>query len=117
MAGPDGPQQQGLRRGDSRCGLGRTPRGNSGRDCTRRAGGCGHVQGSRGGVHSTRAGDGGVDPGRASTDADREGTAMSWTPDLEPADAVAGHRWLSDHTWRRPKWTVAELVAAKGNRT
>lgn len=42
---------------------------------------------------------------------------MSLTPELEAADAVAGHPWLTDHTWRRPTWTVAELEAAKKGRT
>ncbi|MDF2828102.1 MAG: hypothetical protein K0R01_1385, partial [Mycobacterium sp.] len=40
---------------------------------------------------------------------------MSLTPDL--TDAVAGHRWLSDHSWSRPTWTVGELEAAKRGRT
>ncbi|WP_237572218.1 glucosyl-3-phosphoglycerate synthase [Mycolicibacterium lacusdiani] len=40
---------------------------------------------------------------------------MSLTPDL--TDAVAGHRWLSDHSWSRPTWTVSELEAAKRGRT
>ncbi|MCH9668293.1 MAG: glucosyl-3-phosphoglycerate synthase [Actinomycetia bacterium] len=31
--------------------------------------------------------------------------------------AVAEHRWLSDHSWNRPHWTVAELEAAKAGRT
>ncbi|AFM18637.1 glycosyl transferase [Mycolicibacterium chubuense NBB4] len=30
---------------------------------------------------------------------------------------VAEHRWLSDHSWSRPDWTVAELEAAKCGRT
>jgi len=38
-------------------------------------------------------------------------------PDLLATDAVAEHRWLTDHSWRRPTWTVAELVAAKKGRT
>ncbi|MDT5336359.1 MAG: glucosyl-3-phosphoglycerate synthase, partial [Mycobacterium sp.] len=42
---------------------------------------------------------------------------MTVTPELDAADAVAGHRWLTDHTWRRPTWTVAELEAAKAGRT
>ncbi|MDT5387806.1 MAG: glucosyl-3-phosphoglycerate synthase [Mycobacterium sp.] len=42
---------------------------------------------------------------------------MSMTPELDAADAVANHRWLTDHTWRRPDWTIAELIAAKGGRT
>ncbi|BBX68897.1 glucosyl-3-phosphoglycerate synthase [Mycolicibacterium psychrotolerans] len=33
------------------------------------------------------------------------------------ADGMAGHRWLTDHSWSRPSWTVAELEAAKKGRT
>jgi glucosyl-3-phosphoglycerate synthase len=33
------------------------------------------------------------------------------------ADGMAGHRWLTDHSWSRPSWTVADLVAAKNGRT
>ncbi len=32
-------------------------------------------------------------------------------------DDVADHRWLTDHSWSRPTWTVAELEAAKKGRT
>ncbi|MCH9736693.1 MAG: glucosyl-3-phosphoglycerate synthase [Actinomycetia bacterium] len=32
-------------------------------------------------------------------------------------DGVAEHRWLTDHSWSRPHWTVAELEAAKAGRT
>ena len=32
-------------------------------------------------------------------------------------DDVADHRWLTDHSWSRPSWTVAELEAAKRGRT
>jgi glucosyl-3-phosphoglycerate synthase len=39
------------------------------------------------------------------------------TPELATTDFVAGHRWLSDHSWSRPSWTVAELQAAKAGRT
>jgi len=42
---------------------------------------------------------------------------MTLTPDIAAADVVAGHRWLTDHTWRRPKWTISELEAAKAGRT
>ena len=38
-------------------------------------------------------------------------------PDLLATDAVAEHRWLTDHSWSRPTWTVAELEAAKKGRT
>ncbi|BBY31266.1 glucosyl-3-phosphoglycerate synthase [Mycolicibacterium sediminis] len=40
---------------------------------------------------------------------------MSITPEL--TDAVAGHRWMSDHSWSRPVWTISELEAAKRGRT
>ncbi|MBX7451110.1 glucosyl-3-phosphoglycerate synthase [Mycolicibacterium sp. 3033] len=30
---------------------------------------------------------------------------------------MAEHRWLTDHSWSRPTWTVAELEAAKKGRT
>lgn len=33
------------------------------------------------------------------------------------ADGMAEHRWLTDHSWSRPSWTVAELEAAKKGRT
>lgn len=42
---------------------------------------------------------------------------MSLTPELEADDAVKGHRWLTSHTWRRPRWSIAELEAAKAGRT
>jgi glucosyl-3-phosphoglycerate synthase len=42
---------------------------------------------------------------------------MSVTPDLDAEEAIAGHRWLTDNTWRRPVWTIAELEAAKAGRT
>lgn len=32
-------------------------------------------------------------------------------------EGVAEHRWLTDHSWSRPDWTVAELEAAKAGRT
>ena len=32
-------------------------------------------------------------------------------------EGVAAHRWLTDHSWSRPDWTVAELEAAKAGRT
>ena len=38
-------------------------------------------------------------------------------PDLVATDDMADHRWLTDHSWSRPTWTVAELVAAKAGRT
>lgn len=42
---------------------------------------------------------------------------MTAIPDLSVADGVVGHRWLTDHSWNRPSWTIAELEAAKGGRT
>jgi glucosyl-3-phosphoglycerate synthase len=42
---------------------------------------------------------------------------MTMTPELAAMDVVAGNRWLTDRTWNRPSWTVAELVAAKAGRT
>jgi len=36
---------------------------------------------------------------------------MTTTPD------IATEAWLADHTWNRPTWTVAELEAAKADRT
>jgi glucosyl-3-phosphoglycerate synthase len=33
------------------------------------------------------------------------------------ADGMAEHPWLTDHSWSRPSWTVAELEAAKKGRT
>ncbi|MEW5808430.1 MAG: glucosyl-3-phosphoglycerate synthase [Actinomycetota bacterium] len=32
-------------------------------------------------------------------------------------EGMAEHRWLTDHSWSRPTWTVAELEAAKKGRT
>jgi glucosyl-3-phosphoglycerate synthase len=37
--------------------------------------------------------------------------------DPKPEDAVPGDTWLSDRSWSRPTWTVAELEAAKAGRT
>ncbi|MGV0835959.1 glucosyl-3-phosphoglycerate synthase [Mycolicibacterium thermoresistibile] len=42
---------------------------------------------------------------------------MTLLPDLAAANVVAGHRWLTDHSWERPSWTIAELEAAKAGRT
>ncbi|CQD18077.1 glucosyl-3-phosphoglycerate synthase [Mycolicibacterium conceptionense] len=42
---------------------------------------------------------------------------MTALPDLSVADGVVGHRWLTDHSWNRPSWTIAELEAAKAGRT
>ncbi len=41
---------------------------------------------------------------------------MTLTPELPGTDVVTG-RWLTDHSWNRPSWTVAELEAAKAGRT
>ena len=37
--------------------------------------------------------------------------------DLLATEAVAEHRWLTERSWSRPTWTVAELEAAKRGRT
>ena len=42
---------------------------------------------------------------------------MTTTPELAAEDFVTGHRWLTDHTWSRPSWSVAELEAAKAGRS
>ncbi|MBI3213799.1 MAG: glucosyl-3-phosphoglycerate synthase [Mycobacterium sp.] len=42
---------------------------------------------------------------------------MTVVPELSAADAVAGHRWMSTHSFGRPKWTLDELEAAKAGRT
>ncbi|MCH9731065.1 MAG: glucosyl-3-phosphoglycerate synthase [Actinomycetia bacterium] len=34
-----------------------------------------------------------------------------------PLEGVAEHRWLTHRSWSRPRWTVAELEAAKADRT
>ena len=54
--------------------------------------------------------------GAASADAHGEGTGMTLTPELPGTDVVT-ERWMSDHSWQRPSWTIAELEAAKGGRT
>ena len=41
---------------------------------------------------------------------------MTLTPELPATDVVTG-RWLTDHTWNRPSWSIDELVAAKRGRT
>jgi glucosyl-3-phosphoglycerate synthase len=41
---------------------------------------------------------------------------MTLTPELPGTDVVTG-RWLTDHSWNRPTWTIAELEAAKAGRT
>ncbi len=42
---------------------------------------------------------------------------MTTTPELSAQNASPGDTWCSDHSWSRPTWTVAELVAAKRGRT
>lgn len=37
--------------------------------------------------------------------------------DIDETDAVSGHPWMADHSFGRPSWTVAELIAAKAGRT
>lgn len=44
-------------------------------------------------------------------------TVLSDRVDALTAHGVADHPWLSDHSWRRPSWTIAELEAAKRGRT
>src|SRR3954453_277766 len=41
---------------------------------------------------------------------------MTLTPELPGTDVVAC-RWLNDHSFSRPTWTIAALEAAKGSRT
>ncbi|MBI5738797.1 glucosyl-3-phosphoglycerate synthase [Mycobacterium adipatum] len=36
---------------------------------------------------------------------------------MNETDAVSGHRWMADHSFGRPSWTVEELIAAKAGRT
>ncbi len=40
---------------------------------------------------------------------------MTLTPEM--ATGINGHPWLTDHSWSRPMWTIAELEAAKAGRT
>jgi glucosyl-3-phosphoglycerate synthase len=42
---------------------------------------------------------------------------MTITPELATDITLPGDTWLSDHSWSRPKWTVAQLEAAKAGRT
>jgi len=42
---------------------------------------------------------------------------MTTTPELDIENRMPGEVWLSDHSWSRPTWTVAELEAAKAGRT
>jgi glucosyl-3-phosphoglycerate synthase len=42
---------------------------------------------------------------------------MTATPELAIDNTLPADAWLSDHSWSRPTWTVAELVAAKRGRT
>ena len=39
------------------------------------------------------------------------------TPAAATTDAAVESRWLTDHRWNRPSWTVPDLEAAKGSRT
>src|SRR5918995_1357984 len=117
MARPDGTEQQRFRRGNSRCGSDRTPGRHPGGDGHRRRERRRHVPRARGGVHATRAGNGRVDPGLASADAHGEGTGMTVLSELTPTTPgtdVVTARWLTDHSWNRPTWTIAGLEAAKG---
>src|ERR1044072_4229954 len=120
MASPDGPEQQGFRRGDSGCGSDRTP---GGHPRGHRAGGgrrCRDLPRARGGTHTSGTGDGCVDQGRPSAETHGEGTGMTVlsdrVDDLETY-GVAEHRGLRERSWCRPSWTVAELESAKKGRT
>jgi glucosyl-3-phosphoglycerate synthase len=42
---------------------------------------------------------------------------MTATPELAIDNTLPADAWLSDHSWSRPSWTIAELVAAKRGRT
>ncbi|CAN5478584.1 glucosyl-3-phosphoglycerate synthase [soil metagenome] len=42
---------------------------------------------------------------------------MTATPELAIDNTLPADAWLTDHSWSRPSWTVAELVAAKKGRT
>ncbi len=42
---------------------------------------------------------------------------MTATPELATDGTLPADAWLFDHSWSRPTWTVAELVAAKKGRT
>ena len=42
---------------------------------------------------------------------------MTVVPELSAADAVAGHPWMTTHSFGRPSWSIAELEAAKAGRT
>jgi glucosyl-3-phosphoglycerate synthase len=42
---------------------------------------------------------------------------MTTTPELSTKSTLPGDTWLSDHSWSRPSWTLAELEAAKRGRT
>lgn len=37
--------------------------------------------------------------------------------EIDETDPVAGHPWMTDHSFGRPSWTVEELIAAKAGRT
>ncbi len=39
------------------------------------------------------------------------------TPELTAMDLAGRHRWLTERSWSRPSWTVAQLEAAKAGRT
>jgi glucosyl-3-phosphoglycerate synthase len=42
---------------------------------------------------------------------------MTATPELATDNRLPADAWLSDHSWSRPTWTIAELEAAKAGRT
>src|SRR6478752_4709990 len=117
MAGPDGAEQQGLRRGDSGSGADRTLGRHTGGN---RAGGGRRGQDvprARSRSHPARTGNGRVGTGSASTDAHGEGTGMTTTPEIGINCPPTTEAWLAEHSWSRPRWTVEQLVAAKAGRT
>jgi glucosyl-3-phosphoglycerate synthase len=44
-------------------------------------------------------------------------TASELVADDDPLAGLPGDTWLLDRSWIRPRWTVSELQAAKGDRT
>src|SRR6202140_273331 len=115
MARTDGAEQQGLHRGNFGCESDRTPGRHAGRHRDHGCGRCRDVPGTRGGGHSARAGHGRGDPGCAPADAHGEGTGMTTAPELK--GVITNDSWLTERSWSRPSWTIAELEAAKAGRT
>jgi glucosyl-3-phosphoglycerate synthase len=42
---------------------------------------------------------------------------MTTAPELATENTAATDRWLSENSWNRPSWTIAQLEAAKAGRT